>query len=1653
MERLGPYTPSVLRAHSLHSLTDGNETISEAEEINEVKSLHNQGIRAAKTSDFSEALQCYNEALEIDSKDVEVLQARALVYLQQGKTAEALADADAVLTLDPNSSKGRLLQGMCYQKMNMYKSALDVFISALNLDSDNADKICNHIVSTVSKMCQLPAEITKSLKIMEPYEKLSEIGVFLYQHKKYEACISVLESSRKFQTNQKGITMRVLLTLANAHSQLLHIQAAIGLYQECLSIAVATHEQEYQTKALVNIATLHLENGDTHQAILFYEKLLHLKSELREGGAELSMPDFWTKELQCGIHLNLSIAYKTISNVTSAATHAKIYMELTKKFGMPVKQVADSLHNTGMLNEVLGNHVEALSCYREFLSLSQSSGNQKSIGQAYGSLASVNAALKNWQDSLDFHNKHIEMATRLKDRRMMVLAHEMMGDTLCLKGDYELAIDHYNQVLAMVQSRDNAADTMARCKLAAAYKQLGQLQYSLYYYNQALSLAQRFGLPDIETLAEFSIACINKDSTQYTEREEAQKTFIKLIPYFEKKVNQHLEENSHCPEVYEQQLGQCYDGMQTVLASMSNKLGCLQYAEAHRKRGLLSVPHFQSNYRASNHSLDSCSELWETDHLKQIVSQQNGTVLYYSLLDNLLLLWVLSPGEGIIRFYSAKSSVNKTFSQIITELLAEVREGWDTKKLYHTSEARALPLKNANNQSQRSTISDSTSASATKSVDRPSSRESKTVDGPSSRESKSVVDRPSSRESKRSDRPSSRESKSVVDRPSSRESKSVDRPSSRESKRSDRPSSRETKRSALRQLYEILIAPVEDILNSLKQGSQLVIVPDKQLKLCPFGALENVQNEALSDRFNISYVSCLLILEKVIHNELNYLRAQDELNLQRQMARNGGVSKYTREHPELRNSFLTIDDTMSYTTDTSGPINLREVSNPKLAIQPDQNTRGNNSKNVNANEKVRPQKYAGAHVVALEKLLATHTYSKVATRTWTDTDVTSSTQTIPTFQQISDQRTSLVFGSPKITQVVKINDQSWTPKLELVKAQTELLLVAEWLGTHCIIGEHATRQELLNKLPTAEIVHIATWACLREGLLLVTPDPLTDQSGDSSHPETDQSGDSSHHLTDQSGDSSHLVTISDIQHLKLTAKLVVMSSCGLSPARAQQECGRKLASAFLSAGAECVLVCTWPIPDDTLCTFLFHFYQTLQTSAFVSEALRNGVKAVKEDTRWNHVCHWAGFTLIGKDTQVSLSEVRHAELDQLIDRCEADVEESSVVPWLNPASDVPNFASKEENMETLQEHVKLLLRENYKSSQVIPGLIELLDTTLKRLHTLENNKLPAQLSDPLERSPQALVFLKWLGFHFQPRGDNLTNPYIIFPHWNTEELLIPAYDSLKAAKDLACSPTSIVSVCESLPLSQENLSCLIDLMSITKHAPEIQLKVTDLSVHPLWHNTKTRALLSAIGFHQVGLLLSFNMVPVNKQILVSLLQLTLSFSCYKSPVLLYRLDVNLLGRSSETKTFETDCPKLPSLMPLLLPKNQLRMSTPWLSVLEHKDEMLEKIKLARSATNLSDVYTGHLEKAKSWHRTTLMSQANERTDKMQPSGSKTKVKVKPGASTSEPCVPVDYKRQLTPTDIKQRRDYAHFVLQERVERIDKKRKDNLIKLYLPYIRS
>ena len=91
------------------------------------------------------------------------------------------------------------------------------------------------------------------------------------------------------------------------------------------------------------------------------------------------------------------------------------------------------------------------------------------------------------------------------------------------------------------------------------------------------------------------------------------------------------------------------------------------------------------------------------------------------------------------------------------------------------------------------------------------------------------------------------------------------------------------------------------------------------------------------------------------------------------------------------------------------------------------------------------------------------------------------------------------------------------------------------------------------------------------------------------------------------------------------------------------------------------------------------------------------------------------------------------------------------------------------------------------------------DEAIKRLHVNDINLRTSVLPPVITASEGAMKLVKHLGFHFQvkpvcfklnavhhikviglfqARGVDLTEPYVIFPHWNHEELLIPTYEAL-----------------------------------------------------------------------------------------------------------------------------------------------------------------------------------------------------------------------------------------------------------------------------------
>ncbi|XP_052790745.1 tetratricopeptide repeat protein 28-like isoform X2 [Mya arenaria] len=1599
MERSGGYGASLAPSFSLPSLVEGSEPISEAEEFVEMRSLRESGDKALEVNDFTGAIKYYNEALEIDEHNPDVLLARAAACIEMKDYISAQRDTEFLVGQDPGNFQAHKVLGIAMQYLHQYKEALTSFLTALDLDPDNTDELTDLIAHVAAQLCDIPEEMKDSLREMDSYKKLSEVGVCLFQARKYKMCIRILEAAQKFQTNQKGITMRILLTLANAHSALKHVDKAIGLYQECLQTAIATHDQIYQTKALVNIATLCLENHDTHQAIINYEKLLQLEAELvQETGNEDSLPEFWTKELQCGLHLNLSIAYKAIGDMSSAIRHAHKYVGYIEKYGFQGKLKAESYHNTGMLNEVLGNYNDAINNYNKYLDECKKNGDKKGMAQAYGCLGSVYAALRNWKLSTTYHEQYVAMAARFDDKRMQIIANEMLADTLILKGDYEGALSAYEEMINCCIRTDYRTRATGMCKLGHAYRALKKHQYSLYFYEQASALAEDLEFPEIETLCHYNVACILQQSTQHLELEKALKYFQNLVPYFESKIREHQAADSHCPDEYHTQLQECYDGIQAVHAKLGNKDECLQFAEAYRKRTLTQTHNYQSTALTSQ-SHTAPWDMWTVERMGRVVSQQNSPVLYYSLLSQHLLLWVLQPGQGLTRFYCKKAEEPHSMIETVEKMVEEIRADCDTKSLPRQSENRAIPLKNNDLEMTRRKF-----LKLQKPEENKESMENETKVADDVKPEKTVQ----------------------------------------------------------RRMYDLLFSPIEDILSRLPKEGPLIIVPDKALCHCPFNLLQDFLNRYCYKRFRITYLPSLLVLDKVVANELNHLRLQDDLDFERQINRKGGILNAT-------NRFATISGMASPQSGVSSMnISPRKVAHPRLLTRPaklhmispkpgvlpkqptmfEEDFKKHSQWLGSKTARMAP----GSYNSSLDSPLSLHTagppqldraysfgsFTTLTTQTSTGTDITMSSHTVTQFKQVSCQDRCLVFGNPKLPDSLQLHGKMWRPgNTVMVSAQREALNVATLLDVTPTISEEATKHAFLREVERAAIVHIVSYGCWQEGLIVMSPS--------SSDPgETTP------------GEESYLVTVNDILGLKVTAQLVVLN-LGYSPYRKNiLRPGYLLPSAFIAAGAQCVLTVMWPLPDACNEKFFHSFYMALQAGNLVTTALISAIAALRDDDRFKSPYFWSPFVLIGKDVHINIKEIRHAMLDQTLDQSEAAVEEGSGRAYLNPRPVLAPVKRKPENLRVLQTHLATLLRHHSNQPKCLPGLIDLLDSSLKRLHTEENNRQTSLLSDDIMQGTGAVDLLKFLGYHFQARGTTLDNPYVVYPHWNKDELLIPTYDAIRALLEISGSREVVQAVCSVLPITQDNISLIIDLLSVTKHAPEIQLKVTDLSVRPLWSNLTIKHLLVAIGFHQIGMILNFNRTPEYRQLMMAVFQLLLSVSQSKSQVLLYRLDVNLLGTSSDTKS-TSDYPeltRLPSLAPLILPRNQLRMSTPWLSKAESHMEMEEKVKLARSRTDVDESFREYLERAKTWHTITIAAQADEALDQYgRPKSSPQKVKVLPGATASTGRVPVDFQAALKNEEVDQRRDYAHFIYMERMKNIDTRRKNEVMKLYLPYVNS
>ena len=207
---------------------------------------------------------------------------------------------------------------------------------------------------------------------------------------------------------------------------------------------------------------------------------------------------------------------------------------------------------------------------------------------------------------------------------------------------------------------------------------------------------------------------------------------------------------------------------------------------------------------------------------------------------------------------------------------------------------------------------------------------------------------------------------------------------------------------------------------------------------------------------------------------------------------------------------------------------------------------------------------------------------------------------------------ALLVGNPCLKELKK-------PPPDLPCAQEEVEMIASILNTRPLTGREATKAEVIKRMSSVGLIHIAAHGNKRTGEIALSPN----FGWTSKFPK----------------EKDFILKMSDVQAANLRARLVVLSCCHSGRGRILKGEGVVgIARAFLAAGARSVLISLWAIDDEATMVFMKSFYQHLREGKTASAAVHQTMRSLCESEKFSEMKHWAPFQLIGNDVKIEFQE-------------------------------------------------------------------------------------------------------------------------------------------------------------------------------------------------------------------------------------------------------------------------------------------------------------------------------------------------------------------------------------------------------------------------------
>ncbi|OYQ68034.1 hypothetical protein B9G53_00455 [Pseudanabaena sp. SR411] len=354
----------------------------------EADRLFNQGLQQAQLSQFREALQSAEQALQI--------------YQEIGDY--------------PSQANTQLLIGNVYLIFGQYDKSIDTFSKSL--------------------------EIAKQLGIPNLEVKLlNNLGAAYFALGQYQKAIDShqrgLSLSRELADRQ-GESL-ILGLLGNDYVALGQYQKALDFYQQYLAATKNNSDRQGEAYAMGNIGNTYAYLGQYQKAVDWLQQSLNLVRAIGDRRGE-------GKALE-----NLGNAYVYLSKYQQAIEVYQQALVIYKQIGDRNGE-ATTLGNLGNAFNAIGQHQKAIDYLQQTLEIVQTIKDRQAEGATLGNLGNAYYALKQYVKALDLYQQHLVVARQIGERKGEASANAEIAATLVNLNQTSLAIVFYKSSIGITES-------------------------------------------------------------------------------------------------------------------------------------------------------------------------------------------------------------------------------------------------------------------------------------------------------------------------------------------------------------------------------------------------------------------------------------------------------------------------------------------------------------------------------------------------------------------------------------------------------------------------------------------------------------------------------------------------------------------------------------------------------------------------------------------------------------------------------------------------------------------------------------------------------------------------------------------------------------------------------------------------------------------------------------------------------------------------------------------------------------------------------------------------------------------------------------------------------------------------------------------------